>query len=161
MKAQYKAFDLNIMFRYSGGNKVMNRTRMDLLNMKFQNNGTEILGRWQSAANPGDGWTPKLWYAGDGFINKTDESSSRWVEKGDFIKLQTLTIGYTVPKSILAIAGIRSLRIFAQGQDFFMITKYTGIDPEISTGGATNAGVDFGGNYPIARNILLGISLGL
>jgi hypothetical protein len=51
--------------------------------------------------------------------------------------------------------------MYIQANNLLTITKYTGIDPEISTGGATNAGVDFGGNYPIARNILLGISLGL
>ena len=68
-RANYKDFDFAVMFRYSGGNNLMNRTRMDMLNQKFQNNSTEILGRWQSTSNPGDGWTPRLWYAGDTFVN--------------------------------------------------------------------------------------------
>jgi len=155
VKADFKGFDLNVMFRYSGGNYVMNRTRMDMLNQKFQNNSTEILGRWQSVENPGDGWTPRLWYAGDTFVNITDNSSTRWVEKGDFIKLQTITLGYTLPKSLLAKIGIQNLRIFAQGQDLLMITDYKGIDPEMESNG-----VDFNGT-PRQSVVTFGVNLKL
>ena len=155
IKAEYKGFDFNMMFRYSGGNKVMNRTRMDLLNQKFQNNGTEILGRWQSVAKPGDGWTPMLWYAGDTFVNLTDNTSTRWVENGNFIKLQNLVLGYTLPKSLLNKVGIQNLRVFIQGQDLLMITKYKGIDPEMESGG-----VDFNGT-PRQRVVTFGVNLKL
>jgi TonB-linked SusC/RagA family outer membrane protein len=155
LKSEYKGFDLNIMFRYSGGNYVMNRTRMDLLNQKFQNNSTEILGRWQSADKPGDGWTPRLWYAGDTFVNLTDNSSTRWVEKGNYIKLQTITLGYNLPKSLLTKIGIQNLRVFAQGQDLLMLTKYTGIDPEMESGG-----VDYNGT-PRQSVVTLGVNLKL
>lgn len=155
VKAEYKGFDFNLMFRYSGGNYVMNRTRNDLMNLKFQNNSTEILGRWQSAENPGDGWTPRLWYAGDTFVNMDNNSSTRWVEKGNFIKLQTITLGYTFPKALLSKVGIDNLRLFAQGQDLFMITDYTGIDPEMEVDG-----VDYNGT-PRQRVITFGINLKL
>ncbi len=151
-KAEYKGFDINLMFRYSGGNFVMNRTRMDLMNQKFQNNSTEILGRWQSVAVPGDGWTPRLWYSGDAFVNLTDVSSTRWIEKGDFLKLQNLVVGYTLPKSLLNKIGISNLRIFAQGQDLLMLTKYTGIDPEMEA-----SGVDYNGT-PRQRVITAGVN---
>ena len=154
-KTEYKGFDFNVLFRYSGGNDVMNRTRNDLMNQKFQNNSTEILGRWQSTDKPGDGWTPRLWYSGDAFVNLDNNSSTRWVEKGNFIKLQTITLGYTLPKSLLSKIGIENLRIFAQGQDLLMITKYTGIDPEMESGG-----VDFNGT-PRQQVITLGINLKL
>lgn len=153
VKAEYKGFDLSMMFRYSGGNYVMNRTRMDLLNQKFQNNSTEILGRWQSAAVPGDGWTPRLWYAGDTFVNLTDNTSTRWIEKGNFVKLQNLIIGYTLPKSVLNKIGIQNLRFFLQGQDLLVFTKYTGIDPEMESGG-----VDYNGT-PRQQVITLGLNL--
>lgn len=153
LKADYKGFDLNVMFRYSGGNYVMNRTRMDLMNQKFQNNSTEILGRWQSTANPGDGWTPRLWYAGDTFVNLTDNTSTRWIEKGNYIKLQTITLGYTLPKPLLSKIGLQHLRIFAQGQDLLMITDYTGIDPEMESGG-----VDFNGT-PRQSVVTFGLNL--
>jgi TonB-linked SusC/RagA family outer membrane protein len=153
LKGEYKGFDLNIMFRYSGGNYVMNRTRMDLLNQKFQNNSTEILGRWQSVDNPGDGWTPRLWYGGDTFVNLTDNTSTRWIEKGDYIKLQNVVLGYTLPKSVLKKIGVQNLRVFAQGQDLLMITDYTGIDPEMESGG-----VDYNGT-PRQRVLTFGVNL--
>jgi hypothetical protein len=155
IKANYKGFDFSCMFRYSGGNKVMNRTRMDLLNQKFQNNGTEILGRWQSAEVPGDGWTPKLWAGRDPFINLTDNSSTRWVEDGGFLKMQNISLGYTLPETIVKKAGLKSLRIFVQAQDIFCLSNYTGIDPEMETGG-----VDYNGT-PRQRIFTAGINLNL
>lgn len=154
-KARYTHFDFNIMFRYSGGNMVMNRTRMDLLNMKFQNNGTEILGRWQSVAEPGDGVTPRLWDARDNFINVSDQTSTRWLEKGDFVKLQTIAVGFTFPKAWVTKVGINNLRVFAQGQDLFVFTKYTGIDPEMEVNG-----VDYNGT-PRQRVITFGLTMSL
>ena len=62
----FRDFDLNVFFRFSGGNKLMNASRQSsLLNMDFANNGTELLGRWVSPEQPGDGMTPKIGY-GDG-----------------------------------------------------------------------------------------------
>ena len=153
IKAEYKGIDFGLMFRYSGGNKVMNRTRMDLLNQKFQNNSTEILGRWISTDKPGDGWTPRLWYAGDTFVNFTDNTSTRWVENGDYVKLQNIVIGYTLPKNLVNRIGIQNLRIFAQGQDLVMFTKYTGIDPEMESGG-----VDYNGT-PRQQVMTFGLNL--
>jgi TonB-linked SusC/RagA family outer membrane protein len=154
-RASYKGFDLNVMFRFSGGNMVMNRTRMDLLGQNFTNNSKEILGRWKSVDEPGDGWTPKLWAAGGNFVNLSDQASTRWVEKGDYFKLSTLTLGYNLPKNLLNRINIESLRVFAQGQDLFMVSKYKGIDPEME-----NNGVDYNGT-PRQRVITFGINLGL
>jgi TonB-linked SusC/RagA family outer membrane protein len=154
-KVSYKGFDFALMFRFSGGNMVMNRTRMDLLNQNFTNNSTEILGRWKNVNQTGDGITPILWAAGSTFVNNTDQASTRWVEKGNFFKLSTITLGYNFPKEILRRVNIESLRIFAQAQDIFMVTKYKGIDPEMETGG-----VDYNGT-PRQRVITFGINLGL
>jgi hypothetical protein len=83
--------------------------------------------------------------------------SSFFVENGSYLRLKSLQVGYTFPKT----KAFNKLRIYVQGYNLLTSTKYTGIDPEISTGSATNAGVDFGGNYPIARKILVGINFGL
>jgi hypothetical protein len=96
-----------------------------------------------------------LWAAGSTFVNNTDQASTRWVEKGNFFKLSTITLGYNFPKEILRRVNIESLRIFAQAQDIFMVTKYKGIDPEMETGG-----VDYNGT-PRQRVITFGINLGL
>jgi len=154
-KAEFKGFDFNVMFRYSGGNYVMNRTRNDMMNQKFQNNSTEILGRWQSVDKPGDGWTPRLYYASDAFINMDNNSSTRWIEKGNFVKLQNIAIGYTIPKSIISKIGVQNLRVFVQGQDILMFTKYKGIDPEMESGG-----VDYNGT-PRQQVVTFGVNLKL
>jgi TonB-linked SusC/RagA family outer membrane protein len=154
-RASWKGFDLSAMFRFSGGNMVMNRTRMDLLGQNFTNNSTEILGRWRDADNPGDGWTPKLWASGSNFVNLSDQASTRWVEKGNYFKLSTLTLGYNIPSNWVKKLNIESLRVFAQGQELFMVTKYKGIDPEMESGG-----VDYNGT-PRQRVITFGINLGL
>jgi len=153
-KFNYKGLDLGIMCRFSGGNYIYNRTRTDLFSMNFSNNGKEILGRWKDVNNTGDGWTPKLWY-GSTFINQADQGMTRWIEKGDFFKLSNITIGYTFPKNWIRFMRIENLRVFAQAQDLFMITKYTGIDPEMEDGGR-----DFNGT-PNQRVFTFGINLGL
>jgi len=154
-KLFYKGFDFNLMFRFSGGNYIMNRTRDDLTQHSFTNNSREILGRWKSESEPGDGWTPKLWYQGGNFINISNQTNGRFVEKADFLKLQNVVIGYTLPKTLLDRVGIENLRVFAQGQDLWMKTDYTGIDPEME-----NNGVDFNGT-PRQRVITMGINLTL
>ena len=154
-KLTYAGFDVNVMFRFSGGNYIMNRTRDDLTQHSFTNNSREILGRWKSEAEPGDGWTPKLWYQRGNFINISNQTNGRFVEKGDFIKLQNVVIGYTLPKSVLNRIKVENLRIFAQGQDLWMGTKYTGIDPEME-----NGGVDWNGT-PRQRVFTMGLNLTL
>ena len=154
-RLRYGQFDLNVLFRFSGGNYIMNRTRADLVANSFTNYGRELLGRWQSPENPGDGWTPRLWHGRTNFINEQGATSGRFVEKGDFIKLQNLVIGYTLSPEISNRIGIERLRIFAQGSDLFMITDYTGIDPEMES-----AGVDFNVT-PRQRTLTFGINLSL
>jgi len=151
----YKNFDLNLFVRYQGGNKIFNRSRVDQLNMNFVNNSKEILGRWQSEGEPGDGTTPRLYTSRSTFINNDASVSSRFVEKGDFLRISNISLGYTVPKDLLTKAGIERLRFYAQVQNAAVFTKYKGLDPETNT---TGAGVDFNGN-PQQRVYLLGLNL--
>lgn len=154
-RVRYKNFDMSVMFRYSGGNYIMNRTRADLVANSFTNFGRELLGRWQSAENPGDGWTPRMYHGRTNFINIQNSTSGRFVEKGDFFKLQNLTIGYTLPNDVANRIGIERLRIFAQGSDLFIFTDYTGIDPEMEA-----SGVDFNVT-PRQRTLTFGVNLSL
>jgi TonB-linked SusC/RagA family outer membrane protein len=153
----YKNFDLSLMVRFSGGNKIFNRTRGDLLTQQFQNNGTEILGRWQNANNPGDGVTPKLWHGRSNFINLDGNTISRYIEDGSFVKLDNVRLGYTLPKDITKKVSIESVRVFAQGQNLLTSTKYSGLDPEM-VGGTGFSGVDYNAN-PIQRVMSVGINV--
>lgn len=152
---KYKNFDLNFLFRFSGGNKIFNSTRRELMNQNFNNNSTEILGRWQSAANPGDGWTPILWAGSNTFLNQSSNATTRFVEDGDFISLDNLTLGYNLPKTLLSQIKVDNIRFFIQGQNLLMITKYKGLDPEMET-----SGVDLNGT-PRARVFSMGVNVKL
>ena len=151
-----KNFDFNIFFRFSGGNKVANVTRRDMLDQGFVNSSTEILGRWQSESNPGDGNVPKLFYGKSSFINLTGDGSSRWIENGDFLKLQNLSVGYNFPKELCSQLWVERVRVYLQGQNLATFTKYSGLDPE---GYTVVPGVDLNGN-PQQRTFLVGLNIG-
>ncbi|MEN2400777.1 TonB-dependent receptor [Flavobacterium sp. MC2016-06] len=152
---KYKNVDFGFMFRFSGGNKIFNSTRRELMNQNFNNNGTEILGRWQSVDNPGDGWTPRLYASSNTFTNLSGSASTRFVEDGDFISLDNVSIGYTLPKMIMTKIGVDNFRIFAQAQNIWLISKYKGINPEMET-----SGVDINGT-PRSKVISLGLNVSL
>ena len=127
----YKGFDLNLFLRFSGGNKVYNATRQeDLLNMSFANNGTEILGRWQSKDKPGDGITPLVGDFDDTAINYSGSAITRFVESGNYLKVGTLSLGYTIPKHMLIKLGVSNARVYVSGQNILTFSKYKGLDPE-------------------------------
>ncbi|WP_029273432.1 TonB-dependent receptor [Flavobacterium sp. KJJ] len=152
---KYKNLDLGFMFRFSGGNKIFNSTRRELMNQNFNNNGTEILGRWQSVDNPGDGWTPKLYASSNTFTNLSGNASSRFVEDGDFISLDNISLGYTLPKILMDKLKVDNFRLFVQAQNVWLITDYKGINPEMET-----SGVDINGT-PRSKVISMGINVSL
>lgn len=154
-KFDYKGFDLTFMFRFSGGNKIFNATRRELMTQNLNNNSTEILGRWQSATNTGDGVTPRLWASSNTFTNLSGNATSRFVEDGDFVSLDNITLGYRIPKNIVSKARLSDARIFVQGQNMLMITDYKGLNPEMETGG-----VDYNGT-PRAKVFSFGINVNL
>lgn len=151
----YKNFDLNIFFRFSGGNKIMNASRQSsLMNMDFANNGTEILGRWVSVDQPGDGITPKIGYGDQAALFNDGYTDSHFVENGNYLKLSNLTLGYTLPKSVLSAIHLTKIRFYAQAQNLFTITSYKGLDPETSS----RLGVDWNG-MPQQRSFTFGANI--
>ena len=95
---------------------------------------------------------------------------SYYVEPGGYLRLKNLSFGYSLPADVLKRIGIDRLRIYVQAQNLFTITKYTGLDPEISTqqvgrgdyrqsrSDANSLGVDYG-NFPTPRIITAGVNL--
>lgn len=152
----YSNFDLNVFMRFQGGNYIMNRTRQDLLNMNFVNSGTEVLGRWKSPTSPGDGNMPRIYASRSAFINLENSASTRFVEKGDFLRVDNIALGYTLKPEVAKRIGMNKLRLYASVQNAFVFTKYSGLDPETNTSGA---GVDYNGN-PQLRTFTFGLNLG-
>lgn len=82
--------------------------------------------------------------------NNEDRASDFYIENGSYIKLKTLTLGYTIPTSVLSKIKVRQARVFLQTQNLFTITSYKGADPE-----------GLGYTYPLPRTFTFGLSVGL
>ena len=81
--------------------------------------------------------------------------SDFFLENGSYLRMKNLTIGYSLPKSLMASIGCSgtNVRFYATGENLFTITKYSGIDPEVGGNGLD------GGKYPVARVFSLGLNV--
>jgi TonB-linked SusC/RagA family outer membrane protein len=123
----YKQFDLNISVVYSGGNYLYNSTYSGLLTNTFQNNDARILNRWTTPGQQTD--VPRL----SSLDNTANQASTRFLEKGDFARLRLASIGYNLPSAAVKSIGLTSLRISASVYNAFVITGYSGVDPEVNS----------------------------
>ena len=83
----------------------------------------------------------------------------KYLEDASFLRLRNLQLGYTLPASFARKIAMKSARIYLTATNLFTLTKYTGLNPEVSIGGSsTTPGVD-SGSYPIARTYTLGINV--
>ncbi|REG84031.1 SusC/RagA family TonB-linked outer membrane protein [Algoriphagus antarcticus] len=157
----YGNFDAEIFTRFSGGNYIMNESLRGLLGQGFSNNHASILNRWTESGQVTD--VPKLYSGQDQNMWQNSASNSRFVEKGDFVKIQNIVLGYTIPAAALESAfsgAISNARFFAQVQNPFIFTKYTGLDPEANSySNQRQFGVDWN-VAPIVRTYTLGLSVG-
>ncbi|MGY6647838.1 TonB-dependent receptor [Wenyingzhuangia sp. IMCC45574] len=154
----YKNWDLNIFINGAVGFDVYNQVTGTI-----SGNGGN---RSNLSPNVHDRWTPtnetEIPRAGTGNVL----NSSRWVEKGDFIRLSNLKIGYTFDKDL--VKGIDNLQLYASGQNLFLISDYSGYDPEVSstirTDAGTSSNADSGagmdiGAYPNPTTYTLGVKV--
>jgi len=155
---RYKGFELNALLTYQLGFYVYYGTNAGLHDQRFWNNHIDVLGAWKK---PGDVTTVPRPVYNDNLSNGSALPMSYNVFKGDFVKLKNLSLGYTIPKSLLDRAGIRSARMYISGQNLAIITDYPGPDPEVSSNGNgnTNQGIDRN-TVPNARTFTIGLNLG-
>jgi TonB-linked SusC/RagA family outer membrane protein len=159
---RYKNFDLGVFIQFSGGNYIYNGTKAGLHDQRFWNNDVDILERWTTPDQ--NAKYPRLVY-GDNVSNGSALIMSANVEKGDFARLRNVQLGYTLSQSQLTHIGISSVRVYVQVQNAALLTKYKGIDPEISTntgtGQSSNAGAGVDRNsVGQARTYTAGLSVG-
>ncbi|WP_149207479.1 SusC/RagA family TonB-linked outer membrane protein [Flavobacterium johnsoniae] len=135
----YKKFDLSVFFRGVFGNKIFNATRADLF-------------------RPSTAMTTNI------LVDAQDESpndlnsykySSRFIEDGSYLRLDNMTLGYNFGK---VGKFIQSVRVYETINNLFVITKYSGIDPEVEQGG-TAPGVDSNNFYPKTRTFMFGLNV--
>lgn len=153
----YKNFDLGIFLQYAGGNYIYNGTKAGLHDQRFWNNDVDVLDHW-TPENRNAKW-PRPVY-GDNVSNGSALVISNNIEKGDFLRVRNVSLGYAFPKSLLDKANISALRVYAQVQNAALLTKYTGIDPENQSNGNASAGSGIDRNsVGQARTYTVGLSL--
>jgi hypothetical protein len=80
------------------------------------------------------------------------------VEDGSYLRLQNITLGYTLPVATLNRLHMTKLRFFASANNLFTISNYDGLDPAVGGAADTNFGIDVG-NYPITKSYTFGVNL--
>ncbi len=184
-------FDLSAQFTYSYGNEILNLSALDYGTIfdksKLRNNTSNIAyGMRYSLFNADGTFIPSGYVGASGKVEGDDYAAmtaalnaananvrtanpisdnialtDKFVEDGSFLRLSTLTIGYSLPEVWLKKAYIKTARIFFTGSNLFCATKYSGADPEVDTRSKINplaTGVDFSA-FPKSRAFNFGINL--
>ncbi|MGV3761198.1 SusC/RagA family TonB-linked outer membrane protein [Parapedobacter sp.] len=153
---QYKQFDLGAVFGYSIGGKLYNYSRQE-----YDSDGTytdrnqmKLMSDWNRWEKPGDIAThPVAKYNNQ---DKGNQVSSRYIEKNDFLRLRSLTLGYNFK---LNQYGMKNVRVFFAGENLFVLTDYSGVDPEIPANDGSVLSSTGPGVYPATRKYMFGLNV--
>ncbi|GAB3693732.1 TonB-dependent receptor [Spirosoma flavus] len=155
---KYKGFDLNTQLYTSLGNKIFN-------NSKWYTDFYPSFPGAAVSARVKDSWLPThtdttvpIFENTSNFSTNT-QANSYYVEDGSYGRLQYLTLGYTLPATLLNKVNLSRLRLSLTATNLFTITKYTGLDPAVGGSADQNFGIDIG-NYPVTRGYNVGLSFG-
>jgi TonB-dependent starch-binding outer membrane protein SusC len=155
-------FTIDLFLQGVQGNQIMNATRILTESMALSmNQSATVLNRWHA---PGDitdmpGVTPSDW--------TNSNPSTRYLENGSYLRVKSLTLGYTFDQEALRKVLISRIMLYMTAENLLTFTKYSGFDPEVSTfssngNDATNQntalGVDYG-TYPQSRDFVLGLKI--
>lgn len=161
LEASYKGFDFSAFFYTSVGNDVINYVR-------YWTDFPQVFDGAMSKDAVYNSWTPTNTGAkvprlerGANFSTTTN-FNSYYLENGSFLRCKSMVLGYNIPAAKLKHVGLERFRIYIQAANLFTITKYTGLDPELTGSDLhdnTNFGIDFG-NFPSnQKSYLLGVNL--
>lgn len=151
----YKNFDLMMFAQGQAGNKIFQGLRrLDMLDANYQ---TKILERWTGEGSTND--APRV--TRDDPNHNYSWMSNYYLQKGDYVRLKIIQLGYTIPQDVTSRFGMSKVRLYITGENVFTFTKYTGYDPEIA--GRNNSEQDIIGidraYYPQARTFLIGANI--
>ena len=152
----YKDFDLTIFLNGSYGGKILNA-------LKFETEGLSGLYQNQVAA-AANFWTPSnpnstIPAPRGGLANNNLVMSDRFLESASFLRIQNVRLGYNLPQRWAKYAKLNHLKVYVSGQNLYVFTKYTGLDPEVGSfnQNPTLMNVD-NGRYPAPRTIVFGVN---
>lgn len=155
---KYKNFDFNFAFQGKEGYEIYNGTGFFIRNLEGWGNGHADINNYYTTDNPSGP------YAHPGKHVKTYERSKLLVEDGSYIRLRSISFGYTLTEDVLKNTFMDRLKVYVSSKNLFTITNYTGLNPEVSSRtksfstGALQPGVDYGA-YPIETSVVFGVNL--
>jgi len=160
---EWKGIDLSLFFDGAFGQKIYNYTRARMESTHELNNyATSVLNSW----TPQNTKTDMPRYAKKDSNGNYERWTDRWLENGDYFRLKTLELGYTLPAVLTHKIRLDKLRIYTAMDNLFTITGYKGYSPDLGANDATNGGssgiMTTGcdhGRYPLARTISFGVQL--
>jgi TonB-linked SusC/RagA family outer membrane protein len=154
---KYKNFDLNIFFQFSYGNEALNANRLQFEGGNGQPNQNQFVtvkNAWTI-----DNQNNEMFKVDGGQGPRA--YSSRVVEDASFARLKTVAFGYNIPTKYLSKVNMKNLRLYVSAQNLYTWTKYTGLDPEVSSrNSALTPAFDYS-VYPRARTITFGLNASL
>ncbi|RZJ68675.1 MAG: TonB-dependent receptor [Flavobacterium sp.] len=149
--ASYKGVDLSIFLQGVGGNKIYNSMYNALMTSGLNNYSTDLVDHW--TVDNTDTNVPRVDYRD---LNGNSRPSNRFVESGNYLRIQSVELGYTLPLKDLFI---KRARVYVSGQNLYTFTNYRGLDPDINyNGNVLSRGVD-GGSFPNPRGVLFGVDI--
>ena len=157
----YKGIDLSVTLQGAQGNEILNANRFYTEGMtRLFNMGTQVLDAWTPQNTDTD--IPRAVITDP---NRNARISDRFIEDGSFLRVKFLSLGYTLPESLLssfANGALSKVRVYFTSSNLFTITGYTGFDPEVQGRPASNelfsAGID-NGNVPQLRSFIGGLQI--
>lgn len=151
----YKDFDLTFELQYSVGAKVLNNTNHSIEDRtSIANSKKTVLNAWTEENQNTPIAQTRL--AAAGYTTLID---SHKVENGSFLRGKNLALGYNFPKKLISKWGFERIRVTISAQNFFLITSYSGYDPEVSTwDGGFSQNIQFF-DYPKARSYSMGLNI--
>lgn len=168
----WKGFDLSIFLNFSIGNKIYSANKMyyTKFNNRWRNTlKDEALQRFTIINDKGeniqnDPVQLAAVNAGRNYVSVEGSSNlyfhSGYVEDGSFLKINNVSLGYTLPKSLIKKIHLSNVRFYATGYNLYTFTKYSGYDPEVNTysNGGLTPGIDWGA-YPSSISVVFGANI--
>ena len=153
LNASWKGFDVSVTMNGALGSQIMKSYR-SYVDFTWQNYTSDILGRWH-----GEGTSNRLPRLTMGTHTNTQFNSDLYMEDGDYLRMQNITIGYDF-KKLFKNLPLQQLRLYVAAQNLFTITGYSGMDPEVGYGGYQDwvSGIDLG-FYPSPRTYMVGANI--
>lgn len=154
----WKGFNVDLLFSYVLGRKVMNMVQNSAFT--FNKSVNPLMAYFKasdywSKDNP-NATKPALEFADPGYLGHFDGNVDSNIENISFLRLKQLVLGYTLPAAWFKSKFVKSVNVYLSGENLFMLSNYTGLDPEVID---PYTGKDDGSQYPLNRKLTFGINV--